>query len=117
MGTFLYYGRAVDGTMLTALSAIASEQASPIENTIRKTRTFMNYVATHPDAILTYRKSDILLAVHSDALYLSKPKARSRAVGHFFLASDVPIPEKNGAVLNTAKLITRSQYYYRLTII
>ena len=28
---FLYYGRAVDGTMLTALSAIASEQASPTE--------------------------------------------------------------------------------------
>ena len=25
VGTFLYYGRAVDGTMLTALSAIASE--------------------------------------------------------------------------------------------
>ena len=30
VGTFLYYGRAVDGTMLTALSAIASEQVSPM---------------------------------------------------------------------------------------
>ena len=45
------------------------------------------------------------LAVHSDALYESKPKVRSRAGGHFFLASDVPIPANNGAVLNTANLI------------
>ena len=36
VGTFLYYGGAVDGTMLTALSAIASEQASPTENTLKR---------------------------------------------------------------------------------
>ena len=52
-----------------------------------------------------YRKSDMLLAVHSDASYLSEPKMRSRAAGHFFLASDVPISANNGAVLNTANLI------------
>ena len=91
--------------MLTALSAIASEQALPTENTIRKAQKFMDYAATHPDAVLTYRKSDMLLAVHSDASYLSKPKARSRAGGIFFLASDVPNPANNGAVLNTANLI------------
>ena len=56
--TFLYYGRAVDGTMLTALSAVAFEQASPTENTIRKTQTFMDYAATHPDTVLTCRWYD-----------------------------------------------------------
>ena len=35
----------------------------------------MDYAATHPDAVLTYRKNDMLLAVHSDASYLSEPKA------------------------------------------
>ena len=45
------------------------------------------------------------LVVISNASYLSGPKARSRAGGHFFLASDVPIPANNGAVLNTANLI------------
>ena len=64
----------------------------------------MDYAATHPDAVSTYRKSDMLLAVHSDASYLSEPKARSRAGGHFFLASDVSIPANNGAVLNNANL-------------
>ena len=38
VGTFLYYGRAVDGTILTALSAIASEQASPTVTTMRKAK-------------------------------------------------------------------------------
>ena len=33
IGIFLYYSHAIDGTMLTALSAIASEQASPTVNT------------------------------------------------------------------------------------
>ena len=72
---------------------------------MRKAKFFMDYAATHPDAVLTYRRSDMQLAVHSDASYLSELKARSRAGGHFFLASDVPIPANNGAVLNTANLI------------
>ena len=53
-GTFLYYARAVDHTMLVALSAIAADQASPTENTLEKTLYFLDYAATHPDAILTY---------------------------------------------------------------
>ena len=65
----------------------------------------MDYAATHPDTILTYHTSDMQLAVDSDLSYLSEPKARSRAGGHFFLACDVPILANNGAVLNTANLI------------
>ena len=36
LGTFLYYARAVDPIMLVALSAISSEQASPIKSTMEK---------------------------------------------------------------------------------
>jgi len=35
-GTFLYYARNVDSTILIALSAIASDQAAPTEHTMRK---------------------------------------------------------------------------------
>ena len=44
------------------------------------------------------------LAVHSNASYLSKPKARSRAGGHF-LFNEAKIPQNNGAILNTAHII------------
>ena len=105
IGTFLYYGRAVDSTMLTALSAIASAQSEPTEETMTRCKQFLDYAATHQDAILTYKASDMVLVVHSDASYLSEPKARSRAGGHFFLSSDCEDPADNGAVLNLAQLI------------
>ena len=75
VGVFLYYGRAVDSTMLVALSAIASEQASPTQCTLDKVDQFLDYAASQEEAVLTYHASDMVLAIHSDASYLSKPKA------------------------------------------
>ena len=43
--------------------------------------------------------------MHSDASYLSEPKARSRAGGHFFLSNNTAIPTNIGAVLNIAHII------------
>ena len=83
VGTFLFYGQTVDSTMLAALSATASDQAAPTETTMKKTKLFLDYAASHLDAVLTYQASNMVLALHSDASYLSEPKARSRAGGHF----------------------------------
>jgi hypothetical protein len=47
----------------------------------------------------------MVLVVHSDASYLSEPKARSCTGGHFFMSSDIDNPADNGAVLNIAQLI------------
>jgi hypothetical protein len=60
--------------MLTALSAIASTQAEPTEETMAYCKQFLDYAATRQDAIVTYRISDMVLIVHSDASYFSKPK-------------------------------------------
>ena len=78
-GTFLYYARCIDSTMLTALSALASEQSNPTEATMKKCKQFLDYAASQEDAVITYKASDMKLAIHSDASYLSEPKARSRA--------------------------------------
>ena len=87
VGSFLYYARTVDITILMALSSIAAEQANPTENTMKRINQLMDYMATHPDAVIRYKASDMILNVHSDASYLSAPKARSRAGGYFFLGS------------------------------
>jgi hypothetical protein len=47
----------------------------------------------------------MVLAVHSNASYLSKPKAQSQAGGHFFLSSNTTVPPNNGAMLNIAHII------------
>ena len=49
-------------------------------------------MATHPHSVIQLYASDMILNVHSDASYLTAPKARSRASGNFFLGS---IPENN----------------------
>jgi hypothetical protein len=67
------------------------------------------YLAAQKEAILTFNTSEMILAVHNDANYLSKPNAHSRAGGHFFLANDTNIPQNNGAVLNIARIINQPQ--------
>ena len=66
---------------------------------------FLDYVVTQEEAIITFNASNMKLAVHSDAIYLSKPKAQSRAGGHVFLSNDALIPPNNRAILNVAHII------------
>ncbi len=92
-------------TMLPALSAFASEQASPTENTMKKVKQFLEYAVSQEDAVVTYMARNMVLAIHSDASYLSKPKARSRVGGQHFLSRDEPFPPNNGAVLNISSIL------------
>ena len=105
VGVLLYYGRAMDSTILIGLSSLAAAQALPTTHTLYLVKWLLDYVATNPDAILTYEKSDMVLAIHSDACYLSEPSARSRVGGHFFCLSNVDDPPDNGAVLNIFKVL------------
>jgi hypothetical protein len=104
-GKFLFYGRVVALTLLTALSAIALQQAKPTEETMQIVNQFLDYCASQEDAVVTYRRSDMKLAGHSDAGYLNKPKVRSRAGGHFYMSNNAEHPLNNGAVLNIAQII------------
>ena len=104
-GKFLFLGRAVDPTLLCPISAIASQSSAPTEDTMKQTLQLLDYLATQEEAVITYHASDMKLAAHSDASYLSEPKARSRAGGHFFLSNGADIPSNNGAVLNIAHII------------
>jgi hypothetical protein len=102
---FLYYVRAIDCTVLTALGLLASHQALPTQTTMTRVRQLLDYAASNPDAVVTYRASDMILAAHSDASYLSKTKARSRAGGHFFLSENDEYPANNGSVLTLSHII------------
>eukprot|EP00804_Cyclotella_cryptica_P026377 CCRYP_007695-RA/>CCRYP_007695-RA protein AED:0.34 eAED:0.34 QI:0/0/0/1/1/1/3/0/489 len=104
-GKFLYLARAVDPTLLCPISAIASQSANPTTDTMEQTKQLLDYIATQDDAVITYHASDMVLAVHRDASYLSEPKARSRAGGHFFLSSATATLPNNGAILNIAHII------------
>jgi hypothetical protein len=104
-GKFLFFGRAVDSTILCPISAIALQSSKPTEDTMQQTIQLLNYLATQEEAVLSYHASNMVLAVHSDTSYLSESKAQSRAGGHFFLSSNTTVPPNNGAILNIAHII------------
>lgn len=85
IGSILYYTRAIDLTVLMALSTIAMSQAKPTENMMGQCMQLLNYLATHSDAKIHFYTSDMVMNIHSNAPYLSESKARSRACGHFFM--------------------------------
>jgi hypothetical protein len=92
--------------MLASIGTLAAQQAKGTQHTMRGITHLLNYCATHPDAVVRFHASDMILHVESDASYLSEPKARSRAAGYYYL-SDLPTtppsatskqPTANGAI-------------------
>ncbi len=79
VGSILYYARAVDMTVLMALSSIAVEQTKATERTMDKCTQLLDYLAGHAGAKICFHKSNMIMNIHSDALCLSEAKARSRA--------------------------------------
>jgi hypothetical protein len=83
------------------LCTIAHEQTKATENTNISVEQMLDYCATHPDATIRFRASDMVLNIHSDVSYLNEPNARSRVGGHYFLGwlpqDNLPI-KLNGAI-------------------
>jgi hypothetical protein len=53
---------------------------NPTKDTMRCATQLLDYLGIQEEAILTYNASDMILAVHSNASYLRKPKACSKQV-------------------------------------
>ena len=68
-------------------------------------KQLLDYCAMQEDAIISYRASKMILAVHSDAEYCNEKKLRSRAGGHFFLSNDDDNPCNNGTILTLDRMI------------
>ena len=99
----LYYARAVNLTSLPGLSGTASKQAAATKSTERRAEQMLDYLATHPDEIVRYNALDVILNIHSDALYLSEPQARSRVAGYYFLGSK---PKNNEPIRLNGSIFT-----------
>jgi hypothetical protein len=94
LGTFLYYGRVVDSTMVVALGTLSKEQTKGTEKTAQAVVRLLNYAARHPDVTVRYTASNMTLHIDSDASYLSLPKARSRGGGYYYLSAASQNPGK-----------------------
>ena len=104
-GVFLYYGRAVDPTMMHILNVLASQQSKGTTQTTKQMEHFLNYCATCPDAKIRYCASDMKLWIHSDASYLNEPEGKSRYGGYHFLGSNGEQTINNAPILAIAKIL------------
>ena len=73
--------------ILLALNNTATQQAKPTESTMKLVHQLLDYMATHPKAIIRFRASDMILNIHSNTSYCSAGRGRSRAGGYFSLGS------------------------------
>jgi hypothetical protein len=84
------------------LRALASQFSKATATTISAVSHLLDYCITHPESSIRYFVSDMQLKIHSDASYLSEPKANSRIGGYFYLGNNTKSPKKplsNGPIL------------------
>eukprot|EP00957_Ditylum_brightwellii_P164622 12533974-Ditylum_brightwellii.AAC.1 len=61
--------------MLVAIGTITAAQSKGTEATAKAVEHLLDYCVSHPNGTIRYTPNDMLLKVHSDALYLSVPEA------------------------------------------
>jgi hypothetical protein len=76
-----------------------------MEKTRATIRQLLDYCAMQEEAVLAYKASNMILAVHSNAGYCNKKKSRSRVGGHFSLSNNDKLPPNNGAIRTIATVI------------
>jgi hypothetical protein len=99
VGNLLYYGRAVNPMLLTALSSIAACQANGTIAVTKSCQKHLNYVATQQNVGIRYKACDMILAVHTNTSNLSKQKGKSCASAHFYLTNHDNKEFNNGTIL------------------
>jgi hypothetical protein len=82
--TLLYYGQAVDSTILPALSSIATKQAQVTVKTMATVKQLLDYCVSQEESIMTFKASNMILQVYSNAGYTNKKNHAARQGDIFF---------------------------------
>jgi hypothetical protein len=92
MGSLLYYERAVYPTLIVALITLPSRLYTATTIAMSGVDHLLDYCSTHPETNIRYYASDMQLKIHSDASYLSEPKAKSCICGYFDFGNENSTP-------------------------
>ena len=95
IGVKLYYGRAVDATIILSVSTIKSHQSQATNKTAKDFTKFLNYLATHPNSKIHHSASDMVIHLHRDASYLSEEKSPVASSFTSLLVTCLTIPSTN----------------------
>ena len=96
-GTFLYYARVIDSTMLEQCNTIGLTQGNPTTDTLDQIEQLLQYAAKFPNNKVVFEASDMVLRCMYDASHHGLPNSRSKAGGVFYAANvnDADIKTRN----------------------
>jgi hypothetical protein len=79
VGSLLFYARAIDLSILTAVCQLSSHQSTPTQHDLTSAHRLLSYVSSHRNPHKTIHPSPMALWACTDASYLSRPKSGSVA--------------------------------------
>ena len=79
VGSLLFYARALDLSVLTAVCQLSSHQSNPTQHDLSAAHRLLNYVSSHRNPQKTIHPSSMALWACTDASYLSRPNSGSVA--------------------------------------
>jgi hypothetical protein len=79
VGSLLFYARALDLSLLTAVCQLSSHQSTPTQHDLTSAHRLLNYASSHPNPHKTIHPSSMALWTCTDASFLSRPKSGSVA--------------------------------------
>jgi hypothetical protein len=79
VGSLLFYARALDLFLLTAVCQLSSHKSTPTQHDLTSAHRLFNYASSHPNPHKTIHPSSMALWACTDASFLSRPKSRSVA--------------------------------------
>ena len=87
VGTFLYYARAVNPTMLVTFNNIEAKQSNRPQAKKEAVNQLLNYDATHSDTIIRCYSSGMVLHIQSNASFLSDAESNSIVGGYHYIST------------------------------
>ena len=91
-----------------SLSNIVTQKAATTKWTNEAISQLLEYVVTYRNDVIIYPDSDMILAAHDDAAYLSVSKPRSLPSAYTMLSKSYPNPRHSRPVLTIAQMINFS---------
>ena len=85
IGTFAWYSQATYIPMAHTQISITGRQSKATQQLCEEVTQVLGYCATHPDVMIRFHTSNIVLFLHSDPSHISEPSSKIRAAGHFFI--------------------------------
>ena len=96
--------------MIPALNKISIQKSKPIAHTITKCNSLLYYLETHPNNVIQYHASGMILYGNTDNSYLVLSKELGHITVRFYLrnclsTNDTPKPKLNGPILTICQTL------------